>query len=91
MRDKVIKRLLPFFFAASLVTTPVFAQSEDCQQDTAVGYCWCIYETTLKDLMETQGNDQASIKQRLSATEKALKKCLNRGSGDAIDGINNTH
>lgn len=90
MGNKITNFLFSIIVATTLTTTPAFAQSEDCPQG-AVEFCYCIYETTLNDLVQIHGNNQATIKQRISAAKKALESCLNRGSDQAFDGVKKTN
>lgn len=87
MRHQIIKYLPSFFMAMLWATTPSIAQSND-NSDCPTGpieYCYCTYENALEDLKQMQGNDQTTIKQRVSAVKKALDQCISRSSNKVTD------
>ena len=43
-----------------------------------VEYCYCVYEKSLNDQLQTRGIDQATMKQRISTVHKALDQCLSK-------------
>lgn len=47
-------------------------------------YCKCTYEEALDRIMDSQGTSRSSMKQRIEALAKALKKCLDGGTDEVI-------
>lgn len=87
MRKRTIKWLFFFFVVSSMPVTPAIAEESACPAEDPAKYCWCIYEQTLDDMKEMQGNTHATIKQRVSAAKKALEQCLTRSTDRVTDDI----
>lgn len=80
---------LRLLIGAALISVPVAAGAEECTRSSGtLSFCKCLYEDALDRIRETQGSDDVSIRKRVEALAKAMKKCMTNGTDEVADEMN---
>lgn len=71
--------------AMACLSIPTAALAQECsRQGGTMEYCKCLYDEALQRIMDSQGTSRTSIRQRIEALAKSMKKCLIDGGTDEV-------